>query len=184
MTDSGAVYLFKRIGTNWSNESYIRPSNPGVNDRFGSSLSLSGDTLAVGVPNKAENSTQIVSGTALPINNSEWNTGSVYIFRNLSRLFDPDVLVENVTSNIITFRWGANRGPAGTQVIVAPAGTGTASPAQCQPDNVGGSVTLAPEATTYSYPGLTAGTKYGFRFCTTDGMGVSQGSMLWFSTAP
>ena len=46
----GAAYVFVRTGTTWSQQAFLKPSNTGVNDWFGSRLALSGDgnTLAIG----------------------------------------------------------------------------------------------------------------------------------------
>jgi len=46
---SGAVYLFARAGGTWSQQAYVKASNPGLSDAFGR-VALSGDgtTLAVG----------------------------------------------------------------------------------------------------------------------------------------
>ena len=45
---SGAVYLFTRSGTTWTQQAYLKASNTGAGDGFGLSVALSGDTLAVG----------------------------------------------------------------------------------------------------------------------------------------
>lgn len=47
---AGAVYLFRRSGVQWSQEAYVKSYDPGVDDRFGAAVALSGDgeTLAVG----------------------------------------------------------------------------------------------------------------------------------------
>lgn len=45
---SGAVYVFRRAGSDWSQEAYLKASNPDVNDQFGDSVSISGDALVVG----------------------------------------------------------------------------------------------------------------------------------------
>jgi len=49
---AGAVYVFTRVGTTWSQQAYLKASNAGGGDRFGASVSLSGDgsTLVVGAP--------------------------------------------------------------------------------------------------------------------------------------
>src|SRR5690554_5224995 len=49
---SGAVYLYQRTDGNWVPQAYIKASNAGANDLFGTSLALSadGNTLAVGAP--------------------------------------------------------------------------------------------------------------------------------------
>src|SRR5262249_56039698 len=46
MANSGAVYVFSRSGTTWSQQAYIKASNTGEaddGDQFGYSISLSGD---------------------------------------------------------------------------------------------------------------------------------------------
>ena len=50
--DSGAVYAFTRSGTSWSQQAYIKASNSGAGDQFGTSVALSadGNSLAVGAP--------------------------------------------------------------------------------------------------------------------------------------
>jgi trimeric autotransporter adhesin len=47
---AGAVYVFERQLGSWSQRSYLKASNPGQGDRFGSAVALSSDgsTLAVG----------------------------------------------------------------------------------------------------------------------------------------
>src|SRR5947208_14942640 len=47
---TGAAYVFVRDGNTWSQQAFIKASNPGHNDWFGSRLNISGDgnTLAVG----------------------------------------------------------------------------------------------------------------------------------------
>jgi hypothetical protein len=45
---SGAVYLFRRRGSAWEPEAYLKPSNTDDADEFGVSLALDGDTLVVG----------------------------------------------------------------------------------------------------------------------------------------
>ena len=49
---SGAAYIFQFDGTAWTEKSYIKASNTGVDDYFGDEISLNGDgnTLAIGAP--------------------------------------------------------------------------------------------------------------------------------------
>ena len=80
--DSGAVYVYKRTGTTWLQEAYIKASNNGANDNFGWSVSLDGDLLAVSTPNEDSNQTTITNGTtAGSINNSNIDSGAVYIYK-------------------------------------------------------------------------------------------------------
>lgn len=78
-TDSGAVYVFKRTAATWLQEAYLKASNPGLNDSFGSSMSLAvdGNTLAVGAPMESSNGTG-VDGTQG--NKAAVGAGAVYVF--------------------------------------------------------------------------------------------------------
>jgi hypothetical protein len=82
-TGSGAVYVFARSGTTWTQQSYIKASNTGENDQFGSAVSLSGDgdTLAVGAPSEDSSATgidgdQFADTGTVPNSNS----GAAYVF--------------------------------------------------------------------------------------------------------
>ena len=180
--DSGAVYIYRRSGSTWYPEAYVKASNPGSEDYFGISVSLSGDTLAVGAYKEDENGTAIISGPTTLNTNGASQSGAVYIYRNLSRLFDPDVRIIGRTQHSITFAWEPNLGPAGTQVIVAPASDESSSPDACQLGDVGGSLTLTATSTSYNYTDLDEGQRYGFRFCSTNGTDISDGSTIWFTT--
>jgi hypothetical protein len=49
-TDQGSVRVFLRSGTTWVAQATLTAADGAMQDLFGSSVSLSGDTLAVGVP--------------------------------------------------------------------------------------------------------------------------------------
>ncbi len=79
-SNSGAVYVFRRIGGAWSQQAYIKASNTGRDDSFGRNVSLNGDgnTLAVGA-NLEDSSSTGVNGAQDDNNSSA--TGAVYVFR-------------------------------------------------------------------------------------------------------
>src|SRR6266705_2462246 len=58
---AGAVYVYTRSGTTWTQRAYIKASNPGAGDQFGTSVALSSDgiTLAVGAPGEDSSVTGI-----------------------------------------------------------------------------------------------------------------------------
>jgi hypothetical protein len=70
---SGAVYVFIRSAGIWSQQAYLKASNPDANDHFGTTLSLSGETLAVGAQDEDGN------GSA-ESDNSMLSSGAVYVF--------------------------------------------------------------------------------------------------------
>jgi hypothetical protein len=74
---SGAVYVFVRSGTTWTQQAYLKASNTGAGDIFGSSVSLSGDTLAVGAYQESSADTGVNGNQA---DNSAGNSGAVYVF--------------------------------------------------------------------------------------------------------
>ena len=76
--NSGAVYVFTRDDAGlWSQEAYIKASNTDANDLFGISVSLSGDTLAVGAPGEGSAVTGIDGDQ---FDNTAPGSGAVYIF--------------------------------------------------------------------------------------------------------
>lgn len=77
LISSGAVYIFVRTGTTWSQQAYIKASNPDFNDQFGHSVGLSGDTLVVGARNESSEATGINGNQT---DNSAMNAGAVYVF--------------------------------------------------------------------------------------------------------
>jgi FG-GAP repeat protein len=70
---AGAVYVFVRTGTTWTQQAYLKASNTGAGDGFGQSVSLSGDTLAVGASGED-------SATTDPLDNSAGQAGAAYVF--------------------------------------------------------------------------------------------------------
>lgn len=79
--NSGAVYVFKRSGTSWAHEAYLKAPNGEAGDTFGDSVAISGDTIVVGVPNEDSNQTTITNGATASSNNAAANSGAVYVFK-------------------------------------------------------------------------------------------------------
>ena len=79
ITFSGAAYVFRFGASDWTQQAYIKASNPGLSAQFGYFVSLSndGNTLAVGARNEDGSSTG-VNGLQ---NNVLSNTGAAYVFR-------------------------------------------------------------------------------------------------------
>ena len=76
---AGAVYLFSRNGSSWSQQAYIKASNTDVRDYFGQSVALSADggTLAVGAYGENSATTGINGDES---DNSASSAGAVYLF--------------------------------------------------------------------------------------------------------
>ncbi|HKQ47863.1 MAG TPA: thrombospondin type 3 repeat-containing protein [Phycisphaerae bacterium] len=76
-SSSGAAYFFVRSGGVWSQQAYTKASNTGAGDRFGLSLAMSGDTLAVGAPNEASSAMGVNGNEA---DDTASNSGAAYFF--------------------------------------------------------------------------------------------------------
>jgi len=58
---SGAAYVFTRSASTWTQQAYLKASNPGPNDTFGSAVSASGDTVVVGARYEGSGTTGVNS---------------------------------------------------------------------------------------------------------------------------
>jgi hypothetical protein len=89
---AGAVYVFTRTGGTWSQQSYLKASNTTVGSgAFGNTVSLSGNTLAVGA--------WLETSCATGINGDQANTGcvqsgAVYIFRRNDNVWTQEAYVK------------------------------------------------------------------------------------------
>jgi len=105
-TWAGAVYVYKRTGSNWEQEAYIKAINNESYDYFGSSVSISGDTLAVGATGEDSEATTITNGAGFSGGNVFTDSGAVYVYRNNARLFNTqDVFRTNVSTTSLTLNW-------------------------------------------------------------------------------
>jgi|GEM_PF-3067960 len=75
--NSGAAYVFVRNGTTWTQQAYLKASNTEIEDRFGTSVAISGNTIVVGALEEDSNATG-VNGTES--NNSATTSGAAYVF--------------------------------------------------------------------------------------------------------
>jgi uncharacterized repeat protein (TIGR02543 family) len=74
---AGAIYVFARSGTTWSQQAYLKASNTGAGDSFGYSVAVSGDTLVAGAPSEASSATGVNGNQT---DNSTSSAGAVYVF--------------------------------------------------------------------------------------------------------
>jgi len=77
MPGSGAVYVFVRDGASWSQQAYIKASNPDNGDGFGMSVALSGETLVVGAIGESSSATGVDGDQG---DNSILAAGAAYVF--------------------------------------------------------------------------------------------------------
>lgn len=74
---SGAAYVFVRSGGVWSQQAYVKASNPGEIDSFGQSIALSGETMVIAAPIESSNATGVNGNQNNDL--SEYS-GAAYVF--------------------------------------------------------------------------------------------------------
>jgi FG-GAP repeat len=77
---AGAAYVFVRTGTTWSQQAYLKASNTGMQDQFGSSVALIGDVLLVGAPYEDSSATG-VNPLAGQLDEGARDSGAAYRYR-------------------------------------------------------------------------------------------------------
>jgi len=97
--NSGAVYVFSRNGSSWSQQAYLKASNTGVGDEFGAAVSLNGDgnTLAVGAFNEGSNATGVNQNQS---DNSAKNSGAVYVFSRNGSLWNQQAYLKASNTDV------------------------------------------------------------------------------------
>ena len=85
---SGAVYVFTRTGEEWTQEAFIKSSNPENLDQFGGSLALSENTLVVGAPGEDSGFPEEQA------DNSASQSGAVYIFTRATGIWTQDAYIK------------------------------------------------------------------------------------------
>lgn len=100
--DSGAVYVFRRTGTTWQQEAYVKASNTGggilgpdgnfgPGDFFGTSVALLGDTLVVGALFEDSAATGVGGDQA---DDSAGDSGAVYVFRRTGTVWQQEAYLK------------------------------------------------------------------------------------------
>lgn len=119
--DSGAVYIYKRTGTSWVQEAYIKAANSGSYDSFGEIISLYEDTLAVGAPEESSNQTSITNGSSASNNNSNIHSGAVYVYKRSGSTWVQQAYLKAGNNNAYDY-FGASVGVYGNLLAVGAIG--------------------------------------------------------------
>jgi hypothetical protein len=75
--EAGAAYVFVRNGTTWSQQAYLKASNTDAGDRFGASVSVSGNTVVAGAYRERSNARNVNGNQG---DNSAIFAGAAYVF--------------------------------------------------------------------------------------------------------
>jgi hypothetical protein len=126
--EAGAVYLFTRSGSTWTQQAYVKASNTGTaavgdnfaeGDQFGYSIALSsdGNTLAVGAIGEDSNATGINGNQS---DNSANQSGAVYVFSRAGSTWTQQAYVKSsMTRPNVLFGYGVGLSENGDTLAVA-----------------------------------------------------------------
>ncbi|NOY93329.1 MAG: hypothetical protein GXP55_19255 [Deltaproteobacteria bacterium] len=120
---SGAVYVFTRTGSTWSQQAYVKASNTDRGDRFGDALALSADgsMLAVGAGEGERSNAIGVDGDQA--DNSAYLAGAVYVFTRTAGSWSQEAYVKasNTEAND-NFGWSVALSGDGSTLAVGATG--------------------------------------------------------------
>lgn len=109
--DAGAIYIFARTGTIWSQEAYIKASNTKLTgrltgDKFGYSQALSSDGNTLAVSARDDSAAIGINGDQTDV--SAFNSGAVYIFRRAGNSWSQEAYVK-ASNTDVTDDFGINK---------------------------------------------------------------------------
>jgi len=115
--DSGAAYVFVRSGGVWSQQAYLKASNTEELDRFGGSVAVSGDTVAVGAFYEASNATGVNGNQA---DNSALDAGAAYVFVRSGGVWSQQAYLKASNTGAVDVFGGSVAASGDTVVVGAP----------------------------------------------------------------
>ena len=148
-----------RDGTNWSQQAYLKASNPdgldprlGSGDNFGRSVAILGDTVVIGAANEASNATGVNGDQS---DNSAPGAGAAYVFVRSATNWSQQAYLK--PSNTRTFgEFGVSVAISGDMVVIGADGDSSNATGV----NGDQSNTNAPfSGAAYVFTGLGAGTR-------------------------
>lgn len=123
LSGAGAVYVFVRSGTTWTQQAYLKASHPSVGDAFGAAVAVDGDTVVIGAPDE-DGSATTVNGTR---DEAAAAAGAAYVFARKGTSWTQQAYLKAGNAGV-NDRFGSAVSVAGNTVVVgAPFEDGGAS---------------------------------------------------------
>ena len=111
--DSGAAYVFTNTGGAWSQQAYLKASNPGSGDNFGYSIAAAGDTVVIGAY-KEDSGISGVNGTP---NEGAIDSGAAYVFTRSEGTWSQQAFLK-ASNTGASDQFGHSVGVSGDTVVV------------------------------------------------------------------
>jgi hypothetical protein len=124
---AGAVYVFGRTGATWTKQAYVKASNTGAGDEFGSAVGLSndGNILAVGASSEGGASVGLGGDQA---SNAAGGAGAAYVFMRAGATWTQQAYIKASNTQPVD-RFGSSLVLSGDGTTLAVGATGEDSKA-------------------------------------------------------
>ncbi len=125
--DSGAAYVFLRTGTIWAQQAYLKPSNPGMQNYFGTSVAVSGDTVVVGALYEPSDVHAVINSPPDPAplpgaNSGALDSGAAYVFARSGTTWNQEAYLKSSNNDPIGgLAFGISVAVSGNIVVVGSA---------------------------------------------------------------
>ncbi|MFK8003140.1 MAG: FG-GAP repeat protein [Polyangiales bacterium] len=122
--DSGAAYVYVRVGGVWMEQAYLKADNAGAGDEFGRSVAIDGDRIVVGAPFEDSNATNVNNDGS---NDLLEDHGAAYVFERTGETWEqvaylkgPNSTVRVAGNGVSMFgdEWGSSVAVSGSLVAV------------------------------------------------------------------
>jgi len=112
--NAGAAYVFVRSAGVWSQQAYLKASNPDTDDLFGFAVAVSGDTVVVGAFRESSNATGVNGNQS---DNSALGAGAAYVFVRSAGVWNQQAYLKASNTERLDF-FGASVAVSGDTVVV------------------------------------------------------------------
>lgn len=132
LANSGAVYVFRRSAEGWQQEAYLKASNRGAGDAFGSSVALAGDVLVAGATSEDS------AFAEDPGDNGALGSGAAYVFRHSGATWQEEAYLKagNAGANDA---FGSSVAVHGDLAVIGAPGESSNDPGRGDDNNAPGS---------------------------------------------
>ncbi|MBL6764946.1 MAG: choice-of-anchor D domain-containing protein, partial [Verrucomicrobiae bacterium] len=121
-SDAGAAFVYVRQGDEWVFQAYLKASNTGANDEFGSSVSIDGDTIVVGAPNEDGDANGVNGDGA---NDNRINSGAAYVFVRNGATWTQQAYLKPGINDRTSINFGTSVSLMGDTLVVGTPGDDT-----------------------------------------------------------
>ncbi|TGM53024.1 FG-GAP repeat protein [Leptospira adleri] len=114
---SGSAFVFVRNGSIWSQEAWLKASNFGAGDHFGSSVDIDGDVIVVGAEWEDSSQNTVTNGNTASADNTRSDSGAAYIFRRAAGVWSQEAYLKTPNPDNNDY-FGSNVSISGETIVV------------------------------------------------------------------